>query len=164
MKKSLILLLLSFALISCSSGQAAPSTDKLASSQTAVETDKTRRYEFDLTMDNYWKFIDVRDTSTTGNYETLSFTFSGVLSYAYYEDVRFTVDYKAHGAGGIYSPSGDYEAKIVKELNAGGNGVLNLPYDYIPEETTPAFSGASFYGYERTISILGVSGKVLFAI
>lgn len=57
MKKSLILLLLSFALISCSSGQAAPSTDKLASSQTAVETDKTRRYEFDLTMDNYWKFI-----------------------------------------------------------------------------------------------------------
>ena len=39
-----------------------------------------KHYEIDITMDNYWKFLDVSLSGRT-------YTINGVLSFAYYEDV-----------------------------------------------------------------------------
>ena len=108
-----------------------------------------------------WKTIGSSSTLKslrgTTSYYTVACTCNGVLSFAYYEDVKFVANYKIQGT------SANYEAKITKEPNAGGNGSIVLPYDYVPENITPSFNGSNLYGYERSLVIESVSGKVLFS-
>ena len=129
-----------------------------------IETEKVKRYEFDLSLDNYWYFIDVTSENTsTHNAGYIDYSFKGVLSYAYYENVSFVIDYRIHGEGGIYHPSGDYQADIIMKLNASGSGVFYLKYDFIPDNFTPSFTGDSVSDYQRSSSIKSVSGKVIFS-
>lgn len=150
-------------LAACNSNQ--PSTSQPSpSSNEATETDKTQRYEFALTKDNLWYFIDsAYSTSGNSNYYSCVYTFAGVLSYAYYDNVIVHLDYDIIGQGG-YNPTGTYKADIEVKLNAAGNGGVSLAYDYIPSNITPAFSGDSLYGYNRSLTIKSVSGTVRFAI
>ncbi|MBO5578413.1 MAG: hypothetical protein J5955_04885 [Bacilli bacterium] len=161
MKKLLLFLLPILMLSACNSNQSTSSKDDSG----ATETDKAKRYEFDLTKDNLWYFIDsAYSTSGNSNYYSCNYVFQGVLSYAYYDNVIVHLDYNIVGQGGGYYPEGTYYADIEVKLNAAGNGGVSLDYEYIPSNITPAFTGTSLYGYSRTLSIKSVSGTVRFAI
>lgn len=164
MKKTLLLLLPVLILASCNSNQPNSSSDSSKQNTEATETDKTQRYEFNLTKDNLWYFIDSSySLSSNNDYYSCIYVFEGVLSYAYYDNVVIHFDYDIVGKGG-YNPTGTYKADIELKLNAAGNGGVNLPYDYVPANITPTFSGDSLYGYNRSLSIKSVSGTVRFAI
>ncbi len=165
MKKIILLLISSVMLMGCHGSK---TNQETTSSTDVVETDKTQRYEFDLTKDNLWYFIDsaYSTANSSSYYYTCIYTFSGVLSYAYYENVTIYLDYdivRNYEGGGNY-PSETHKAKIEFKLNAGGNGVLSLPYDYVPENAVPKITGSTLYGYSRTLTITSVTGKVKFAI
>ena len=133
----------------------------------ATETDKTQRYEFSLTKDNLWYFIDSEYSVTNGNYYSCIYTFAGVLSYAYYENVVIHLDYDIVGMGepGSYMyPTTTHKADIEFKLNASGSGLLTLPYDYVPSNAVPAITQTDLYGFTRTLTIKSVSGIVRFSI
>ncbi len=158
MKRHLLLAALIAATIcSCGGNGTDKNSDSSSDGNLITKNSEAKHYEFDLTVENYWKFINVEITKGTTSYYTVACTFNGVLSFAYYEDVKFVASYKIQGT------SANYEAKITKELNAGGNGSIVLPYDYVPENITPSFNGSNLYGYERSLTIESVSGKVLFS-
>lgn len=167
MKKILFLLPI-FLLVSCNSSQLNTSLNSLKNDGDATETDKTQRYEFSLTKDNLWYFIDSSPSDNGNNsYKTLYYTFQGVLSYAYYENVIIHLDYDIVGMGepGSYMyPTTTHKADIEFKLNASGSGILSLPYDYVPSNAVPAISETTLYGFERTLTIKSVSGIVRFAI
>ena len=119
-------------LAACTSNQPNTSSTSISSKDDggAKETDKTQRYEFNLTKDNLWYFIDSAPSeSGNSNYKTLYYTFQGVLSYAYYENVVIHFDYDIVGMGepGSYMyPTTTHKADIEFKLNASGSGLLTL--------------------------------------
>lgn len=164
MRKALIILLPVLMLTACASNQPSSSPESSKQNSEATETDKTQRYEFSLTKDNLWYFIDSSYSLSSNNeYYSCIYTFDGVLSYAYYDNVIIHLDYDIVGKGGIY-PTGTYKADIEVKLNAAGNGGVTLAYEYVPTNITPSFSGDSLYGYNRSLSIKSVSGMVRFSI
>lgn len=164
MKKFLILLLPVLMLSACNSNQPNASKDDSG----ATETNTTKRYEFELTKDNLWYFVDSAPSETGNtNYKTLYYTFQGVLSYAYYDNVVIHLDYDIVGMGkpGSYSyPTTTHKADIEFKLNASGSGVLTLPYDYVPTNAVPTITQTDLYGFNRSLTIKSVSGTVRFAI
>lgn len=163
MKK--ILFLIPFLLISaCTNRTNASKTDDSG----ATETNTAKRYEFELTKDNLWYFVDSAPSETgNNNYKTLYYTFQGVLSYAYYDNVVIHLDYDIVGMGepGSFTyPTTTHKADIEFKLNASGSGVLTLPYDYVPANATPTITQTNLYGFNRTLTIKSVSGIVRFAI
>ena len=152
-------------LASCGSSQPSISSASISSNDDggAKETDKTQRYEFNLTKDNLWYFIDSEYSVTSGNYYSCVYTFAGVLNYAYYENVVIHLDYDIVGQGGIY-PTGTYKADVEVKLNAAGCGGVSLAYNYIPDNITPEYNETSFYGCNRSLSIKSVSGTIRFSI
>ena len=165
MKKVLVLLPI---LLLSACGANRNNSNLPSSSTDAVETDKTQRYEFELNKDNLWYFIDsTYSTSGSESYKTCIYSFQGVLSYAYYDHVIVYLDYDIVGMGeqgSPYYPSTTYKAKIQFELNAAGNGILSLSYDYVPENAVPKITAQTLYGFNRSLTITSVTGVVRFAI
>lgn len=163
MKKLIFFLASLLTLASCSSLSSVQQSP--SESQQVVETDKAKRYEFDLDKDNYWRYLDLSISKTSQNeYYSLEVTFSGVLSFAYYENVVATFAFQASGTGGVGGVYQTFTATIKAELNAAGCFHRIYSYEYIPENITPTFNGTSLYGYERTMTLFSITGKVLFAI
>lgn len=153
-------------LIACNSYQSSSSKDDNG----ATETNTAKRYEFELTKDNLWYFVDSAPSETGNNtYKTLYYTFQGVLSYAYYDNVVIHLDYDIVGMGepgsgiSIY-PTTTHKADVEFKLNASGSGVLTLPYDYVPTNAVPTITETNLYGFNRSLTIKSVSGTVRFAI
>lgn len=164
MKKFLILLLPVLLLTACNSSQLTSSKDD----DGAIETNTDKRYEFELTKNNLWYFVDSTPSVTgNSNFETLYYTFQGVLSYAYYDNVVIHLDYDIIGKGepgGFTYPTTTHKADIEFKLNASGSGVLTLPYDYVPTNAVPTITQTDLYGFNRSLTIKSVTGTVRFAI
>ncbi len=74
------------------------------------------KHEVELTTCNYATYFDIE--KTTG--DQITYSFSGCLDYAYYDNVQITFNY--------YKTTTKDEVNIVSEtiyLNAAGNGVFN---------------------------------------
>ena len=159
MKKALFVLPL-LMLSACNNQQAASPTNGCC----VVGASETQRYAFELNAENMWYFIDSEPSETGGMNSTLFYTFQGVLSFAYYDNVIVHLDYDIVGIGGSMYPSTTHKADVAFKLNASGSGVLSLPCDYVPQNAEPEIPGTSLYGFNRSLTIKSVSGTVRFAI
>ena len=164
MKKMLLFLLPILMLTACNDQ---PSESKKNDSG-ATETSTTQRYEFDLTKDNLWYFIEsAQSTTGNNNYTTLHYVFKGVLSYAYYDNIVINIKYSLVGKGepgSPYYPSTSHTADIAFKLNAAGSGTLSLSYEYVPENAVPTITQSNVSGFDRSLEITSVTGTVRFAI
>ena len=128
------------------------------------------RHEVELNKDNLSYYVNVSFDyfNTTGNYrETYTCTLSGVLSYAFYDNVVVTLNYDIVGKGepGSYSyPTTTHQAKVDVKLNAAGGGYVALPYDYVPSNAVPAIEQTNLSGFNRSLSVASVAGKVIYII
>lgn len=153
MKKNLLLifgLITAFPEVSGCSDATIPSN---TSGNQIIETEKTKRYEFDLTLDNYWRYFDETGTMSGGyrSYTTLSYSISGILSYAYYENVTMNFFVKLDD-----TVNHSFDKTI--ELKANGNGSIAYTYE------TKVTDDQNFYWYSRELIIDNISGKVIFSI
>ena len=167
MKKIFLMILPLLMLTACDSKENKTSKTSTTEEGFTTETNENKKYEFALTMDNYWYFIDAFQTQTGSNNTTLVYTFEGVLSFAYYDHVVFHIDYDIVGRGqpgDFHYPTTTHKADIEVKLNAGGNGGVSLPQDYVPENAIPSISENTLSGFYRTLTIKSVSGTVRFSI
>lgn len=153
MRKNLLLifgLITAFPEVSGCSDATIPSN---TSGNQIIETEKTKRYEFDLTLDNYWRYFDETGTMSGGyrSYTTLSYSISGILSYAYYENVTMKFSVKLDD-----TVNHSFDKTI--ELKANGNGSITYTYE------TKVTDDQDFYWYSRELIIDNISGKVIFSI
>ena len=168
MRKGIFLLLPLILITGCTNNASTQNQDQSNKQEQISETDKTVRYDIALTKDNLWYYIDYSFTSSgNSDYETVSCSFAGVLSYAYYDNVVIKMNYNIVGRGepgSIYYPSTSHVAKVELKLNAAGCGGLAYKYDYVPENATPAITQGSLSGFNRSFEITAVEGMVHFAI
>lgn len=135
-----------------------------------ISSNAVERHEIELNKNNLSYYVDVSFSyfNTSGNYrETHTCTISGVLSYALYDNVVVTLNYDIVGRGepGSYSyPTTTHQAKIEVKLNAGGGGYVALPYDYVPSNAIPAITQDNLSGFDRSLSVASVTGRVLYVI
>ena len=124
-------------------------------------SDSLKHHEVDLNINNYETYLKyVAETSViSGAYHPkYSHTISGVLTYAYYEDVTVTFDisYKSSGY-----QSTTYTGIFTVKLNAAGNAEFSADDEEI-------LNAIGCPRYDRTMtkifSIKQISGKVMFAI
>ena len=141
MKSFLSILLLTAMLLSCVACTSdEPQTDSNAELPTEVLTENNgpKHYEIELNMDNFNTYLTYAVNRKSGSDGRTHYihTISGVLPYAYYENVVVTV--KINGKEGSY--------RII--LNAAGNGELDIGDN--PNN--------------KTGQIVSVSGKVIFSM
>ena len=169
MKKMISFLLICtlFMLTACSSKKTT-TTIVTTDEHGAIEDDKNKRYEFDLTMDNYWKFFDnIQEEYMVGanSYDPIIYTNKGILSYAYYEDViiTFELSYTMHNP---YAENEEDKLKhkvignVYLPLKADGYGIFTYGYNYPVEGET----STSLYWADRYLKVVGISGKVIFSM
>ena len=85
------------------------------------------------------------------SYTTLSYSISGILSYAYYENVTMKFSVKLDD-----TVNHSFDKNI--ELKANGNGSIAYTYE------TKVTDDQDFYWYSRELIIDNISGKVIFSI
>ena len=168
MKKMISFLLICtlFVLTACSSKKTT-TTMVTTDEHRAIEDDKNKRYEFDLTMDNYWKFFDntqVEYMASAETYNEIKYINKGILSYAYYEDVVFTLElsYTKHNKyaeneedRNIHTTIGN----VYLPMKADGSGIFVYAYNYLGDTTEQ-----SLYWSTRYLKVVGISGKVIFSM
>lgn len=163
-KKALLVLIPVLAISACTDKTSSEESKQQGSSSNTqiTEKDKTTKYDIEITLDNLWYYFDysISKTTTTAYY-SVKCEFKGLLSYAYYENVVVKLEYKAV-RGGEFPKT--YTAQDELKLNAAGSGTKIYAYDYIPENATPKVSESDLYGFDRSAEIVGVEGKVRFAI
>lgn len=121
-----------------------------------------KHYEIDLTADNYQTFLNFSKEALTINnrFYNYNYILSGVLSYAYYENVVVTFDitykYDEGDFGGEYTYQGEYS--IV--LNAAGNAQFKGSDQAILNAIN---CPTKHYGSDQTITIKKVTGKIIFS-
>lgn len=116
-----------------------------------VKDSNENYYNIDLTMDNYWKFLD---------WDKRNNQFTGVLSYAYYDNVVITLQRKIISE---YTTN-TYSENYTIELNAAGCKTYSFTeytFDQIKELLNHTGSLSS---YSNEITIINISGKVQFSI
>ena len=121
------------------------------------------RFEFSLTKENYQDFLDFRIYDESSLHQAnIQVSCQGVLSYAYYENVRITLLFTAVGVDYSGGPEVTRTGTETIKLNAAGNYSHIYTYEYIPEDIEPAFTRDSFYGYATSMTLENISGRVLF--
>lgn len=152
MKRLLMILIPFITLCSCSGVNNEP----IASSD-VVETEKNKRYEIDLNLDNYWKYFEESGNTNASGYNSLTFSIKGVLSYAYYEDVYISFYVKVNDV--VYP-----KLSQSIELRADGYGTITpITYDTVFMKNAYG-QDVSLYSYQRSIYVKSISGKVIFSI
>ncbi|MCR4898031.1 MAG: hypothetical protein K5892_02280 [Acholeplasmatales bacterium] len=159
--KKLALLSLFLVLLLFGCNNKSSSNDNEVSSTNEVKND---RYEIELTMDNYWKyFSNTVEEYTASQYTDIIYENTGILNFAYYEDVVFTLElsyefYDQYGMTSTVPEKVTFENKEL-EMKANGEGKFVFSYTYY------APSGESnLYHYIRYLKLKHVRGKVLFSI
>lgn len=110
-------------------------------------------YEIPLTLDNYWQFIDVSLSGRT-------YTFNGVLSYAYYIDVQvdLTRTITSEDTTNTFS-----KIETVK-LNASGS-MIYTANEYSFDEVKQLLQVNGYMSsYRDSATIKKIVGKVIFSI
>ena len=122
-----------------------------SSTNNNVKDSNENYYNIDLTMDNYWKFLD---------WDKRNNQFTGVLSYAYYDNVVITLQRKIISE---YTTN-TYSENYTIELNAAGCKTYSFTeytFDQIKELLNHTGYLSSF---SNEITIINISGKVQFSI
>lgn len=150
MKKSLncimlaLLVTLTFSLVACNN------YDKPVNENTE---NHMQHYEIDLTLDNYWKFIDVSLNGRT-------YTFNGVLSYAYYIDVQVDLTRTLSSE----STTNTFSKTETVKLNASG-GMNYIANEYSFDEVKQLLKVDGYMSsYRDSATIKKIVGKVIFSI
>lgn len=139
MKKFFICLLLSVCLLcvmGCTSSNGQIQTTDTPSNEVSV----MEKHIVSITKDNYQKFLTVETNYVVGSSSSTSYHyFRGALSYAFYDNVVITYDFR----------SGDTTTERTLSLNVGGCGTIT---------TSSWRSGSSSY------EITNVSGTIIYWI
>lgn len=116
------------------------------------EDSKENYYNIDLTIDNYWKFLD---------WDKRNNQFNGVLSYAYYNNVVITLQRKI--VSEEYTTN-TYSENYTIELNAAGCKNYSFT-EYTFDQIKELLNHTGYLGsYKNEVTIINISGKVQFSI
>ena len=122
-----------------------------SSTNNNVKDSNENYYNVDLTMDNYWKFLD---------WDKRNNQFTGVLSYAYYDNVVITLQRKIISE---YTTN-TYSENYTIELNAAGCKTYSFT-EYTFDQIKELLNHTGYLGsYSNEITIINISGKVQFSI
>ncbi|MBQ0009226.1 MAG: hypothetical protein KBS97_03020 [Firmicutes bacterium] len=154
MKKILFLLLSSLMLVGCSNNN---------DSFNEQVSQTTQHHIVDLSGANYLTYLnyEIQAQSATQAYLTVY----GVLNYAFYENV--VIQLKVH-----LTKSSSFSAAVIDEyenislpLNAAGYGTVSFTTNgYLLNKTTKISEVSEFSSCNRSLTICGVSGKVIYNI
>ena len=115
------------------------------------ENSNENYYNIDLTMDNYWKFL---------NWDERNNQFTGVLSYAYYDNIIVTLQRKIVSE---YTEN-TYTENYTIELNAAGCKNYSFT-EYTIDQIKKLLNHTGYLSsYSNEITIINISGKVQFSI
>lgn len=122
-----------------------------SSANNNVKDSNENYYNIDLTMDNHWKFLD---------WDKRNNQFTGVLSYAYYDNVVITLQRKIISEYTTNTHSENYTI----ELNAAGCKTYSFT-EYTFDQIKELLNHTGYLGsYGNEITIISISGKVQFSI
>lgn len=122
-----------------------------SSANNNVKDSNENYYNVDLTMDNHWKFLD---------WDKRNNQFTGVLSYAYYDNVVITLQRKIISE---YTTN-TYSENYTIELNAAGCKTYSFT-EYTFDQIKELLNHTGYLGsYGNEITIISISGKVQFSI
>lgn len=122
-----------------------------SSTNNNVKDSNENYYNIDLTMDNYWKFLD---------WDKRNNQFTGVLSYAYYDNVVITLQRKIISE---YTTN-TYSENYTIELNAAGCKTYSFT-EYTFDQIKELLNHTGYLSsYSNEITIINISGKVQFSI
>ena len=122
-----------------------------SSANNNVKDSNENYYNIDLTMDNHWKFLD---------WDKRNNQFTGVLSYAYYDNVVITLQRKIISE---YTTN-TYSENYTIELNAAGCKTYSFT-EYTFDQIKELLNHTDYLSsYSNEITIINVSGKVQFSI
>lgn len=122
-----------------------------SSANNNVKDSNENYYNIDLTMDNHWKFLD---------WDKRNNQFTGVLSYAYYDNVVITLQRKIISE---YTTN-TYSENYTIELNAAGCKTYSFT-DYTFDQIKELLNHTGYLSsYSNEITIINISGKVQFSI
>lgn len=122
-----------------------------SSTNNNVKDSNENYYNVDLTMDNYWKFLD---------WDKRNNQFTGVLSYAYYDNVVITLQRKIISE---YTTN-TYSENYTIELNVAGCKTYSFT-EYTFDQIKELLNHTGYLGsYSNEITIINISGKVQFSI
>lgn len=132
----LLVIICLLCLTSCTSNNGKNHTTDTPSSEVSV----MEKHIVSITKDNYQKFLTVETNYVVGSSSSTSYHyFRGALSYAFYDNVVITYDYR----------SGDTTTERTLSLNVGGCGTIT---------TSSSRYGSSSY------EITNVSGTIIYWI
>ncbi len=122
-----------------------------SSANNNVKDSNKNYYNIDLTMDNHWKFLD---------WDKRNNQFTGVLSYAYYDNVVITLQRKIISE---YTTN-TYSENYTIELNTAGCKTYSFT-EYTFDQIKELLNHTGYLGsYGNEITIISISGKVQFSI
>lgn len=122
-----------------------------SSANNNVKDSNENYYNIDLTMDNHWKFLD---------WDKRNNQFTGVLSYAYYDNVVITLQRKIISE---YTTN-TYSENYTIELNTAGCKTYSFT-EYTFDQIKELLNHTGYLGsYSNEITIISISGKVQFSI
>lgn len=122
-----------------------------SSTNNNVKDSNENYYNIDLTIDNYWKFLD---------WDKRNNQFTGVLSYAYYDNVVITLQRKIISE---YTTN-TYSENYTIELNAAGCKTYSFT-EYTFDQIKELLNHTGYLSsYSNEITIINISGKVQFSI
>lgn len=122
-----------------------------SSANNNVKDSNENYYNIDLTMDNHWKFLD---------WDKRNNQFTGVLSYAYYDNVVITLQRKIISE---YTTN-TYSENYTIELNTAGCKTYSFT-EYTFDQIKELLNYTGYLGsYGNEITIISISGKVQFSI
>lgn len=127
------------------------------------DTGTFRHYTISLSMYNYNTFFGIEYSSG----KSAKLIVSGVLTFAYYENVVVTAlcTYKYSSPfGNMNCDNAVYTAETEINLNAAGNGTVIFSTDYIPDNIKPEFTDGAASVFSKSFEIIDVEGTILFTV
>ncbi len=110
-----------------------------------------RYYNVNLSLENYWKYLD---------WDKRNNQFNGVLTFAYYENVIVTIQRKIVSE---YTEN-TYSENYSVELNAAGSKIYTFT-EYTFEQIKELLNHTGYLSsYNDEVTIIDVSGTVQFSI